>query len=108
MEPAQERLGADLQKISFQDLQAPLVTNVDASVVRSGGEAREALIRQVTRPVRWLESVEFLTDHGVQSFVEIGPGKVLSGLVRQIDRNLSCVNIEDEASLRATVEALGA
>jgi len=108
MEPAQERLGADLQKISFQDLQAPLVTNVDASVVRSGGEAREALIRQVTRPVRWLESVEFLTGHGVQSFVEIGPGKVLSGLVRQIDRNLSCVNIEDEASLRATVEALGA
>lgn len=108
MEPALERLAVDLHKISFQDLQAPLVTNVDADVVRSGADAREALIRQVTRPVRWLESVEFLTDHGVQSFVEIGPGKVLSGLVRQINRNLSCVNIEDEASLRAAGEALGA
>jgi [acyl-carrier-protein] S-malonyltransferase len=108
MGPAQERLAADLQSISFADLLVPLVTNVDASVVSSGADAREALIRQVTRPVRWLESVEFLTGHGVQSLVEIGPGKVLSGLVRQIDRTLGCVNIEDEASLRAAGEALGA
>jgi [acyl-carrier-protein] S-malonyltransferase len=108
MKPAQERLAADLQSISFADLQVPLVANVDAGVVKSGAEAREALVRQVTQPVRWLDSVEFLTDHGVQSFVEIGPGKVLSGLVRQINRNLSCVNIEDEASLRAAGEALGA
>ncbi len=108
MSPAQERLAADLQGILFSDLKVPLVTNVDASVVRSVAEAREALIRQVTQPVRWLESVEFLTGHGVQSFIEIGPGKVLSGLVRQIDRSLSCVNIEDEASLRAAGEALGA
>jgi [acyl-carrier-protein] S-malonyltransferase len=108
MSPARERLAADLQNIVFADLQVPLVTNVDASVVRSGAQASEALIRQVTQPVRWLASVEFLTGHGVQSFVEIGPGKVLSGLVRQIDRNLSCVNIEDEASLRAGREALGA
>jgi [acyl-carrier-protein] S-malonyltransferase len=108
MSPAQERLATDLQSIVFADLKVPLVTNVDAGVVRSGAQAREALIRQVTQPVRWLESVEFLAGHGVQSFVEIGPGKVLSGLVRQIDRNLSCVNIEDEASLRAAREALGA
>jgi [acyl-carrier-protein] S-malonyltransferase len=108
MSPAQERLATDLQSIVFADLKVPLVTNVDAGVVRSGAQAREALIRQVTQPVRWLESVEFLAGHGVQSFVEIGPGKVLSGLVRQIDRNLSCVNIEDGASLRAAREALGA
>jgi [acyl-carrier-protein] S-malonyltransferase len=108
MKPAQERLAADLQSISFADLQVPVVTNVDAGMVTTGEQAREALIRQVTQPVRWLESVEFLTGHGVQSLVEIGPGKVLSGLVRQIDRNLSCVNIEDEASLRAAREALGA
>ncbi|HVS81552.1 MAG TPA: ACP S-malonyltransferase [Pyrinomonadaceae bacterium] len=108
MSPAQERLAADLQSIVFANLKVPLVTNVDAGVVRSGVQAREALIRQVTQPVRWLESVEFLTGHGVQSFVEIGPGKVLSGLARQIDHNLSCVNIEDEASLRAAREALGA
>jgi [acyl-carrier-protein] S-malonyltransferase len=108
MKPAQERLAADLQSISFADLKVPLVTNVDASVITSGAEAREASIRQVTQPVRWLESVEFLTGHGVQSLVEIGPGKVLSGLARQIDRSLSCVNVEDEASLRAAGEALGA
>src|SRR6266852_6385557 len=108
MKPAQERLAADLQRISFADLQMPLVTNVDAGVVTTGEQAREALIRQVNQPVRWLESVEFLTGHGVHSLVEIGPGKVLSGLGRQIDRNLSCVNIEDEASLRAAREALGA
>ena len=90
------------------DLQVPLVTNVDASVITSGAEAREALVRQVTQPVRWLESVEFLISQGVQSFVEIGPGKVLSGLVRQIDRNVRCVNVEDEESLRAAGAALAA
>src|SRR5258708_24710443 len=68
MKPAQERLAADLQSISFADLQVPLVTNVDAAVVMTGAQAREALIRQVTQPVRWLESVEFLTGHGVQFF----------------------------------------
>ncbi len=108
MKPAQERLASDLQAISFADLKVPLVTNVDADVVKRGAEAREALTRQVTHPVRWLESVEFLTHHGVQSFVEIGPGKVLSGLVRQIDRSLDCVNVEDQASLRAAREALSA
>jgi [acyl-carrier-protein] S-malonyltransferase len=107
MKPAQDRLAADLQRIQFEDLTTPLVTNVDAKAVKRGAEARDALVRQVSQPVRWLESVEFLISEGVQSFIEIGPGKVLSGLVRQIDRNLRCVNIEDETSLRATREALG-
>jgi [acyl-carrier-protein] S-malonyltransferase len=106
MKPAQNRLAADLLRIRFEDLTTPLVTNVDAKAVRGGAEARDALVRQVSQPVRWLESVEFLINEGVQSFIEIGPGKVLSGLVRQIDRNLRCVNIEDEASLCATREAL--
>jgi [acyl-carrier-protein] S-malonyltransferase len=108
MQPAQERLAADLERIQFEDLITPLVTNVDAKVVKGGAEARNALVRQVSQPVRWLESVEFLISEGVQTFIEIGPGKVLSGLVRQIDRKLRCVNIEDEASLCATREALGA
>ena len=108
MKPAAERLAVDLAQISFADLLVPLITNADANVVKSGAEARAALIRQVAQPVRWLESVEFLTAHGVQSFVETGPGKVLSGLVRQIDRNLRCVNVEDEASLRNAQEALAA
>jgi len=107
MNPARDRLAVDLDRIQFEKLTTPLVTNVDAKIVNSGAEARDALVRQVSQPVRWLESVEFLISEGVQSFIEIGPGKVLSGLVRQIDRDLRCVNIENEASLRATREALG-
>jgi len=108
MRPAQDRLASDLHETTFEDLEIPLVTNVDAQAVTAGGEARDALVRQVSQTVRWLESVEFLIGHGVQSFMEIGPGKVLSGLVRQIDRSVSCVNVEDTVSLRAAREALGA
>ena len=108
MKPAEERLAVDLQKISFKDLAISVVTNVDALPVKRGDEARSALVRQVSQPVRWLDSVEFLIAEGVQSLVEIGPGKVLSGLARQIDRSMRCVNVEDEASLRAAREALAA
>ena len=106
MKPAQDRLAADLNELQLSDLQTPLVTNVDAKPIKSGNEARDSLIRQVSQPVRWLESVEFLSGHGVQTFIEIGPGKVLSGLVRQINRELRCLNVEDESSLRAAREAL--
>ncbi len=108
MMPAQERLGKDLEKLSFADPAMPIVTNVDATSVIQGDEARDALIRQVSQPVKWLSSVEFLISQGVQSLIETGPGKVLSGLMRQIDRSVSCVNIEDEASLRAARDTLGA
>jgi [acyl-carrier-protein] S-malonyltransferase len=107
MQPAQERLAADLNEIKFNDLAPPLVANVDARPNDSGDAARDALVRQVSQPVRWLESVEFLIAEGVQALVEIGPGKVLSGLARQIDRNLRCVNVEDKDSLGAAREALG-
>ena len=106
MKPAQDRLASDLNALQFSDLAMPLVTNVDAKPIKTGNEARDSLIRQVSQPVRWLESVEFLSNHGVQTFIEIGPGKVLSGLVRQINRELRCLNVEDESSLRATREAL--
>ena len=102
MQPAQERLAVDLQGIPFKDLAMPIVTNVDAKAVNLEADTRDALVRQVSQPVRWLQSVEFLISQGVQTLVEIGPGKVLSGLVRQIDRNLRCVNVEDKASLCAT------
>ena len=106
MKPAQDRLAADLQNIAFNHLRVPLITNADAKPIEDGEDARQSLIRQVSQPVRWLESVEFLINQGVQTFIEIGPGKVLSGLVRQIDRSVRCVNIEDEASLRFAREAL--
>src|SRR5215510_4609763 len=106
MKPAQDRLTADLEAIQFSDSEMPVVTNVDARAVTAAGELRDSLVRQVSQPVRWLESVEFLISQGVKTFVEIGPGKVLSGLVRQIDRSVQCVNVEDEASLRAAQTVL--
>jgi len=106
MMPAQEKLEKDLRATSFADLQVPLVTNVDADTIRKGDEAREALIRQVTMPVRWQESMRLLLDEGVNTFLEVGPGRVLTGLMRQIERSVASLNVEDEKSLQATVEKI--
>ena len=106
MMPAQEKLEKDLHATSFGDLQVPLVTNVDADTIRKGDEAREALIRQVTMPVRWQESMRLLLDEGVNTFLEVGPGRVLTGLMRQIERSVASLNVEDEKSLLATVEKI--
>jgi [acyl-carrier-protein] S-malonyltransferase len=106
MMPAQEKLEKDLRATSIADLQFPLVTNVDADSILKGDEAREALIRQVTMPVRWQESMRMLLDEDVNTFVEIGPGKVLTGLMRQIERSVATLNVEDEKSLQGTVEKI--
>jgi [acyl-carrier-protein] S-malonyltransferase len=106
MMPAQERLADDLEKLEFRDLEIPLVTNVDAAATTKGAEAHDALVRQVSSPVRWLEAIELLLQEGVETFVETGPGKVLSGLVRQIRPDARCLNVEDSASLSAAREAL--
>jgi [acyl-carrier-protein] S-malonyltransferase len=106
LEPARQRLETDLRAAAFGPLRFPLITNVDAEAVVSGEEAREALIRQVTLPVRWHESVREMIDRGGNIFVEVGPGKVLSGLLRQIDRSVRCLSVEDSASLRSTIDKI--
>jgi [acyl-carrier-protein] S-malonyltransferase len=106
MKPAEVRLEADLRRVKFRDLKFPLVTNVDAEPVTTGDDARQALVRQVCQPVRWEESIREMISLGVSHFVEVGPGKVLSGLLRQIDRSVRVTNVEDEASLGATLEKL--
>ncbi|PYT02132.1 MAG: [acyl-carrier-protein] S-malonyltransferase, partial [Acidobacteria bacterium] len=106
MLPAQGRLAEDLREIEFSDLNVPLVTNARAAVIRTGTEARDSLVRQVSSPVRWRESVELLAREGVSTFVEVGPGKVLSGLVRQTAPQSRCLNVKDAASLKATLAAL--
>lgn len=106
MQPAAQRLEADLRTTAFRDLRVPLVNNADAELTTSGDEARESLIRQVTLPVRWEESIRELIDQGVNTFVEVGPGRVLTGLLRQIDRSIHVFNVEDEKSLRSTLEKL--
>jgi len=106
MAPAQKRLEHDLRAANFAALKIPLITNVDAEAITTGDEAREALIRQVTSPVRWLDSVHEMIESGVTIFVEVGPGKVLSGLMRQIDRSVRCLNVEDASSLQATIDKI--
>jgi [acyl-carrier-protein] S-malonyltransferase len=106
MMPAQQRLEKDLRAAQFSNLKMPLVTNVDADTISSGEEAREALIRQVTMPVRWEESIRMLIDEGVNNFVEVGPGRVLVGLLRQIERSVGALNVEDEKSLASTAEKI--
>ena len=106
MMPAQEKLEKDLAATAFAELQVPLVTNVDADTIRNGDEARNALVRQVSMPVRWEESMRLLLDEGVNTFMEVGPGRVLTGLMRQIERSVASLNVEDEKSLQATVEKI--
>lgn len=106
MMPAQERLAEDLRSLSFADLAFPIIENVSAEVNSSGDSVAEALTRQVSSPVRWLQSVEKLIGLGVDSFVEVGAGKVLCGLVRQTDREVKCSNVEDSDSLVNTLKTL--
>src|SRR6202158_1627962 len=108
MQPAQDRLAADLGALSFQNPSCPVVCNVDAAVVASGETSRDALIRQVTGAVRWEPSIRLLIDKGASLFVEVGPGKVLWGLMRQIDRSKTCVTVGDEASLEKTLAQMAA
>jgi len=108
MQPAQDRLARDLRALSFQDPLCPVVSNVDAAVVDSADAARDALIRQVTGTVRWEPSVRLLINKGASLFIEVGPGKVLWGLMRQIDRSKTCVTVGDPASLQKTLEQIAA
>jgi [acyl-carrier-protein] S-malonyltransferase len=106
MMPAQERLADDLAKLDYADFEVPIVHNVDAASNNDAGKVADALTQQVSSPVLWLQSIRFLIDQGVDTFVEIGPGKVLSGLVRQIDRDVRVFNIENSESLGNTLESL--
>ena len=106
MMPAETRLAADLDAIAFGDLRFPLITNVDARPVLEGKEARRALKLQVSRPVRWHETIRLLLEEGVDTFVEVGPGKVLTGLVRSVEKSVTMLNAEDERSLDQTLAAL--
>ncbi len=108
MKPAQDRLAADLQSLGFQKPAVPIVCNVDAASLEDADAARDALVRQVTGAVRWEPSMRLLITKGIEIFVEVGPGKVLCGLMRQIDRAKTCLNVGDDASLQKALEQLSA
>ncbi len=106
MKPAQDRLAADLAALTFLNPSIPVACNVDAALVRDAEASRDALVRQVTGSVRWAQSMHLLIAQDVERFVEVGPGKVLCGLMRQIDRSKACANVGDEASLQKALEGL--
>jgi len=110
MKPAEEKLSKELDSINFFDPCFPVVTNVDAKIVKNGEEARDSLKRQVSRPVRWLESMELMLEMGISIFVEVGSGKVLSGLLKRIARNngkeVEILNVEGVESLKQVKEYL--
>jgi len=103
MQPAQDRLATTLKATTFHPMNLPLVTNVDAELITSADKARDALTRQVTGAVRWTDCIQALIAQGVDTFIEVGPGTVLCGLMRQIDRSKTCLNVEDEDSLQKVV-----
>ncbi|HSG40975.1 MAG TPA: ACP S-malonyltransferase [Thermoanaerobaculia bacterium] len=108
MRPAREGLTPLLEATEFRDPQVPVVTNVDAAPVTTGAAARDALARQIDGPVRWVESVLWMEDHlGVEAFVEVGPGNVLTGMNRRIVRSARSVSISDPDHLRQLLQEEG-
>ena len=105
MKPAEEKLKPVLDEAHFKDLWVALISNVDASPIGTATAVRNALLRQVASPVRWVESVQRMVSMGVKRFVEVGPGNVLTGLIKRIDPNVELVNISDAATLEAFLNA---
>lgn len=108
MKPAEERLAPELRVLPAQDPRVPVIANVDAEPKRTAPAAIDALIRQVSSPVRWEDVVKRLVADGAKRFVELGPGTVLAGLIKKIDRSVDVMSVEDEAGLRAAVSQLKA
>ncbi len=106
MEPAADRLSAVLETMEFRDPRVPVYTNSGAEAVTEGAQARRALVRQVASPVRWKELIEKMLDDGIETFVEVGPGKVLAGLVRGIQRTARVLPVGDPDQVEAAVAEL--
>ncbi len=106
MQPAQDRLGADLQALNFRNPELPVLCNVDVETITTAEAARDTLTRQVTGAVQWEASMRKFIELGVHTFVEVGPGNVLCGLLRQIDKTQTCLNVEDEDSLQKVMNGL--
>ena len=107
MEPAADRMKTVLGGLTFNDPAAPVYTNVDATPVEQGDAARQALIRQIASPVRWEELAGAMFDSGIEVFVELGPGRVLAGLMRRIRRPARVLNVDSPEGLEKALADLG-
>ena len=108
MKPAEERLAPELRGLAARNPSFPVAANVDAQLKRTGADAVDALIRQVSSPVRWEDVVRRLVSEGANTFVELGPGSVLAGLIKKIDRGVAVFSVEDESGLEAALEGIAA
>jgi [acyl-carrier-protein] S-malonyltransferase len=106
MRPAEIKLKKELDQTKFYDLSSPVVTNFEAKTITKGIDARSALVKQVCSPVRWSETMQVLVDQGIERVIELGSGKVLSGLIKRFDKNISCYQVGDRESLSQTLNAL--
>ncbi len=106
MEPAKEELKNTIEAVDFKDAQIPLIANVTADYVKDSSEIKAALIKQLNNSVRWVETIELFKKDGYEDYIEVGPGRVLKGLMRRIDRSLNAYNVEDEKSLNKTLKKL--
>jgi len=108
MAPAAERLAAEVMRVPLQDLEVPLINNAEARPLQKAADVRASLIKQLASSVLWEDSVRVIQNMGIHTLVEIGPGRVLSGLAKRIAPELRLLNVQDQASLSSTVEALAA
>jgi len=108
LKPAGEKLAKELEGVEIKEMNIPVVTNVRGKIIESHDQIKELLINQVSRPVLWEDCVRTLIQNGVDTFIEVGPGKVLSGFIKKIDKEVKVLNVEDIASLNNTVAALKA
>ena len=106
MKPAEIKLQKELEQTEFYDLSYPVITNIEAKPITKGSEARSALVKQVCSPVRWSETMQVLVDQGIETVIELGAGKVLSGLIKRFNRGIKCYQVGDRESLSQTLAAL--
>ena len=108
IKPAEERLAPELRELAARNPSYPVAANVDAQLKRTAADAVDALIRQVSSPVRWEDVVRRLVNEGTNIFLELGPGSVLAGLIKKIDRSVAVFSVEDESGLEAALEGIAA
>jgi [acyl-carrier-protein] S-malonyltransferase len=106
MKTAEVKLQKELEKTEFKDLSCPIITNVEAKLISKGSEARVALVKQVCSPVRWSQTMEVMVNQGIETVIELGPGKVLSGLIKRFNKDINCLQVNDQNSLAKTLASL--
>ena len=107
LKPAADNLAKELENVVIKDSKIPVISNVNADFAREGKIVKELLVKQVNSPVLWEDCIKKMVDSGVDTFVEVGPGKVLSSFVKKIDKTLKVTNVENTQSLYSTLEKLG-